>query len=123
MLKVVLVPTHMFWLTGCKVIAGPALAVIVNARLFVCVDAPVAVPVTAILYVPADSVFALFSVTITLLPGITGLGAKVTVVPAGLPDAVSVTGFAKLPLETVVRVACSDAAAGHGDTTGTGDAK
>ena len=47
---------------------------------------------------------ALFNVAIVLVPGVSGLGAKVTVVPGGIPAvAVSIIGVVKIP-DTVVGI-------------------
>ena len=59
------------------------------------------------LYVPKGSVFALFKVTTLLpLPGAAiGFVPKVTVVPAGTPDADKVIAELKVPVTAVVTVA------------------
>ena len=66
-----------------------------RAALSMVLGAPLALPVTSIVYVPPAAAPVLLMVRVLLLPGATGLGEKLTVVPAGLPEADSVTGLLK----------------------------
>lgn len=56
------------------------------------------------LYVPGVNAVVLFRVTTVLLPGVTGLTEKLTVVPAGFPLAVRLAGVINPPTELVGRV-------------------
>ena len=103
--------------------AGPVPGVIVNVRSLVRVTAPVALPVTVTIYVPAASVLVPLSVTVTLLPGVTGFVEKPTVVPTGFPVAESVIGFVNPPIEVVPSTICILAPAGQEEVAGAGDVK
>ena len=61
----------------------------------------------------------MFSVTTVALPGVNGVGAKVTVVPAGTPVvAVSTIGVLKPPVAVVPRFTVGVAGAGHATVVG-----
>ena len=92
-------PSQTVAATGCEVMDGGT-GVIVKDNVLLCVTAP-ATPVTVTLYVAGASVLVLFNVTVVLLPGVSGLGVKLTVVPAGLPAAVRLIGVENPP-EAVV---------------------
>ena len=73
---------------------------------------------------PGLNVFALLSVTTVLFPGITGVGVKLTVVPAGTPFvAVKLMGVLKPPLETVPNVTVARVAAAQVILVGPGAVK
>jgi hypothetical protein len=103
------------------VIEGPAPADIVNVKFRVTSGAPVADPVTAIVYDPAANIFVLFKVTVTALPGTTDAGENVTLVPAGAPVDVNEIGFTNPPFDVVGKEILIVAGAGHAATAGAGD--
>jgi hypothetical protein len=114
-------PAQIVWFSGCVVIEGPAPGFIIYVTVIIWVEAPDAVPVTVILYVPGDNVFPLFNLTVTLLPGVTVLdGTKLIKVPVGAPEAVKVIGLENPPLETVPKTTSIDAGAGHVVVAGAG---
>ena len=65
----------------------------------------------------------LFNVTVVLLPGATGLGEKLTVVPGGLPEALRVILLANPQGESVPNVVERLEGTGQPDTTGAGELK
>jgi hypothetical protein len=69
--------------------------------------------------VPALSVLAPLNVTVVLPPTATVAGEKLTVVPAGFPDALNVTLPVKPPLEAVPSVISIVAGAGQAAVAGT----
>ena len=88
----------------------------------VCEGTAAPVPVIITGYDPGASVLVPFNVTVTLLPAVTGLGVKLTVVPAGFPDAESEIGPAQLQALVLIT---ADVLTGTGqaDTTGAGELK
>ncbi len=98
--------------------AGPVPGCTVKLRRAVRVGAPVVVPVTVILYVPALRVLAPLRVTSVLPPTAIVLGEKLTVVPAGLPVALNATSPVNPPFEVVPSAIVIVAGAGQAAVAG-----
>ena len=99
--------------------AGQAPAVMVKLTVVTWLGALAAVPCMVTVYVPGESVFALFRVITEELPGTTGFVPKLIDVPAGTPAvADKVIGLVKPPPEIVGRVTFMVAGAGQAVVAG-----